>query len=83
MAVRTDPGWAPLFPAAAGLIVERGSALSHSAVIAREVGLPTVVGVPGVVAALRSGDRVRLDGAAGTVARLDVTPGDTESNGAP
>lgn len=83
VAVRTDPGWAPLFPAAAGLIVERGSALSHSAVIAREVGLPTVVGVPGVVAALRSGDRVRLDGAAGTVARLDVTPGDTESDGAP
>ena len=68
--VRTDPGWAPLFPAAAGLLIERGSALSHSAVIARELGIPTVVGVPGVTRILQDGERVRLDGGTGVVERL-------------
>jgi pyruvate,water dikinase len=70
VAPRTDPGWAPIFHAAAGIIVERGSVLSHSAVLARELGLPAVVGIPGVVAHLRDGERVRIDGAAGTVERL-------------
>ncbi len=65
--MRTDPGWAPLFPTARGLIVERGSTLSHSAILAREFGIPTVVGVPGVTAILRDGDVVRIDGDAGTV----------------
>jgi phosphohistidine swiveling domain-containing protein len=68
--VRTDPGWAPLFPTASGLIVERGSPLSHSAVVAREFGLPTVVGVPGVTRILANGEIVRMDGAAGLVQRL-------------
>jgi len=72
VAPRTDPGWAPLFPCARGIIVERGSLLSHSAVLARELGLPAVVGVPGVVDMLRDGERVRIDGATGTVERLDV-----------
>ena len=72
VAPRTDPGWAPLFPCAAGIIVERGSLLSHSAVLARELGLPAVVGVPGVVDMLRDGEHVRIDGAAGTIERLDV-----------
>ena len=44
---RTDPGWAPLYPSCSGLLIERGSLLSHSAVVARELGLPTVVGIPG------------------------------------
>jgi phosphohistidine swiveling domain-containing protein len=70
VAPRTDPGWAPLFHAAAGIIVERGSVLSHSAVLARELGLPAVVGIPGIVAVLRDGERVRIDGGAGTVERL-------------
>ena len=74
VAPRTDPGWAPLFPGAAAVVVERGSLLSHSAVLARELGLPAVVGIPGVVAALRDGERVRVDGAAGTIERLDVAP---------
>lgn len=68
--MRTDPGWAPLFPTASGLIVERGSTLSHSAVVARELGIPTVVGIPGVTRILRNGERVRLDGSAGLVQRL-------------
>jgi pyruvate,water dikinase len=68
--VRTDPGWAPLFPTASGLLIERGSILSHSAVVARELGIPTVVGVPGVTRLLTDGERLRLDGGTGVVERL-------------
>jgi rifampicin phosphotransferase len=69
--VRTDPGWTPLFPSVAGLLIERGSTLSHSAVIAREFGIPAVVGVPDLLERVRDGERVRLDGGTGTVERLD------------
>jgi pyruvate,water dikinase len=69
---RTDPGWAPLFPTASGLVVERGSALSHSAVVAREFGIPTVVGVPDVTRILTDGELVRVDGAAGEVQRINA-----------
>jgi pyruvate,water dikinase len=72
VAPRTDPGWAPLFPCAAGIIVERGSLLSHSAVLARELGIPAVVGIPGIVDTLRDGERVRIDGTAGTIERLEI-----------
>jgi pyruvate,water dikinase len=74
-ALRTDPGWGPLFPSAAGILVERGSQLSHSAVLARELGIPAVVGVPNLLAIVRDGERVRLDGAAGTVERQEVGDG--------
>jgi pyruvate,water dikinase len=67
VAYRTDPGWVPLFPNAVAILVERGSLLSHSAVVAREMGIPTVVGIAGLMDALRSGDRVRVDAGAGTV----------------
>ena len=70
-ALRTDPGWAPLFPSARAILVERGSTLSHSAVLARELGIPAVVGVPNLLAIVRDGERVRLDGAAGTIERLE------------
>ncbi len=69
--VHTDPGWALLFPTAAGVVVERGSHLSHAAVVAREFGIPAVIGVPDVTRILRDGERVRLDGDAGTVTRLE------------
>jgi Phosphoenolpyruvate synthase/pyruvate phosphate dikinase len=72
VAPRTDPGWAPLFPSAGGIIVERGSLLSHSAVLARELRLPAVVGVPGILETLRDGERVRIDGSTGTIERLEV-----------
>ena len=65
------PGGCLLFPACAGLIVERGSLLSHSAIVARELGIPAAVAVPGVTSWLRDGDRVRLDGATGRVERID------------
>ena len=67
---RTDPGWVPLFPQASGLLVERGSLLSHSAVVARELGIPTIVGIQGLMDTLKSGDWVRMDAGAGTVVRL-------------
>ena len=70
--VRTDPGWAPLFPTAAGIIVERGSTLSHSAVVARELGIPAIVGVPGLTAIVKNGERVRMDGSTGIIERLDM-----------
>ncbi|MEM6328350.1 MAG: PEP-utilizing enzyme, partial [Bacteroidota bacterium] len=72
VAERTDPGWVLLFPMCAGLVVERGSLLSHSAIVAREMGIPAAVSVPGATDWLRDGDRVRLDGATGTVTRLDA-----------
>jgi pyruvate,water dikinase len=55
----------------AGLLIERGSTLSHSAVLARELGIPAVVGVPGLMSRIRNGERVRLDGGSGMVERLD------------
>lgn len=72
--VRTDPGWAPLFPTAGGILVERGSTLSHSAVVARELGIPAIVGIPGLTKIVRDQERVRMDGATGTVIRLDCAP---------
>ena len=53
--LRTDPGWIPLYPAVSGLPVERGGLLSHSAIVAREMGLPKIVGVKGLVNTLKSG----------------------------
>ena len=71
-AIRTDPGWGPLFPSAAAILVERGSTVSHSAILARELGVPAVVGIPGLIDAVRNGEWVRLDGRTGTVERLEV-----------
>jgi pyruvate,water dikinase len=70
VAERTDPGWVMLFPAAAGLLVERGSLLSHSAIVARELGIPAVVSIAGLTQWLTTGDFVEMDGRAGTVRRL-------------
>jgi pyruvate,water dikinase len=76
VAERTDPGWIMLFPAAKGVLVERGSLLSHSAIVARELGIPTVVSIPGITAWLKDGDLVRFDGATGVVRRIaDATEG--------
>ena len=81
---RTDPGWVPLFLSAGGLLVERGSALSHSAIVAREFGVPTVVGLPGLLQRVNSGDTVELDGAAGTVRlRLDADGATDDAAGQP
>ena len=62
-----DPGLAPLFGLAGGLIAEMGGTLSHGAIIAREYGLPTVANVEGAMTRLSDGRRVRVDAATGTV----------------
>lgn len=68
---RTDPGWVPLYPLCSGLLIERGSLLSHSAVVARELGLPTIVGISGgLLEQLRTGMRVHVDAGAGIVRLL-------------
>jgi pyruvate,water dikinase len=65
---KTDPGWVPLYPSCSGLLIERGSLLSHSAVVARELGLPTIVGISGgLMEKLQTGMRVRMDGEQGTI----------------
>jgi rifampicin phosphotransferase len=71
VARQTDPGWVVLFPTAAGLLVERGSLLSHSAIVSRELRLPCIVSLPGITTTLKTGDLVEMDGAAGTVTILE------------
>jgi pyruvate,water dikinase len=66
----TDPAWVPLFARARALVMEVGGVLSHGAIVAREYGLPAVAGIPGVQKRLRSGQRLRVDGARGTVTVL-------------
>ena len=70
VAKRTDPGWITLLAACRGLLVEQGNLLSHAAIVAREMGLPAVVSLPGVTERLDDGDVVRVDGSAGTVERV-------------
>lgn len=68
---RTDPGWVPLYPAISGLLVERGSLLSHSAIVAREMGIPAIVSIPGLTKKLKTGMRIRIDAKAGTIKIID------------
>jgi pyruvate,water dikinase len=67
---QTDPGWASAFFLAKALVVERGGMLSHGAIVAREFGIPAVVGIPGITRAIRCGEQVRVSGFGGTVERL-------------
>ena len=67
--ISTDIGWSPYFPLLGGVVTELGGLISHGAVVAREYGLPCVVGAVGATAALRTGDRVVIDGRNGTVAK--------------
>ena len=65
---RTDPGWVPLYPLCSGLAIERGSLLLHSAVVARELGLPTIVGISGgLMKRIKTGMQVKLEGGKGTL----------------
>jgi phosphoenolpyruvate synthase/pyruvate phosphate dikinase len=63
----TDPGWVTLFPSAAAIIVERGSLLSHSAIVSREMGKPCIVGVTGLLKTLNTGDEIEMDGSSGEI----------------
>lgn len=68
VAPSTDPGWTPLFLTAGGLVMEMGGPNSHGAVVAREYGIPAVVGVADATSLLRTGQQITVDGGAGTVA---------------
>ncbi|SFT80017.1 PEP/pyruvate-binding domain-containing protein [Arthrobacter sp. ov118] len=74
VAPSTDPGWTPLFLTAGGLVMEMGGPNSHGAVVAREYGIPAVVGVPDATSRIATGDHITVDGAAGTVTTNTVTP---------
>lgn len=63
----TDPGWTPLLIVAAGVVLDVGGTMSHGAIIARELGIPCVLGVSGATRVIRTGDRLRLNGDDGTV----------------
>ncbi|MET1155780.1 PEP/pyruvate-binding domain-containing protein [Arthrobacter sp.] len=67
VAPSTDPGWTPLFMTAGALVMEMGGPISHGAVVAREYGIPAVVGVPDATTRIRTGDTLTVDGAAGTI----------------
>ena len=67
VAVQTDIAWTLIFPRAAAVVTDVGAPLSHAAIVARELGIPAVVGCGDATARLRTGDRVRVDGGAGTV----------------
>lgn len=71
VAPSTDPGWTPLFLTAGGLVMEMGGANSHGAVVAREYGIPAVVGVREAVTRIRTGERITVDGSTGAVTTLE------------
>jgi rifampicin phosphotransferase len=77
VAPSTDPGWTPLFLQASGLVMEVGGAMAHGAIVAREYGLPAVVGVAGATRRIATGSRITVDGTAGTV----VTESEEEEGG--
>jgi pyruvate,water dikinase len=66
-----DPGWTPLFPRAAALVMEVGGVMCHAAVVARELGIPAVVGVARATELITSGERISVDGSSGVVQHLD------------
>jgi pyruvate,water dikinase len=67
VAPSTDPGWTPLFLRATAIVMETGGYLSHGAIVAREYGIPAVVNIPGLLERIRDGQRLHVDGDAGTV----------------
>jgi pyruvate,water dikinase len=71
----TDPGWTPLFLNAAGLVTEVGGLMTHGSVVAREYGIPAVVGVSGATTTIRTGQRVRVHGDLGYVEVLSSERG--------
>ncbi|HSN75617.1 MAG TPA: PEP-utilizing enzyme [Anaerolineae bacterium] len=73
VAVQTDIAWTVVFPRAAAVVTDVGAPLSHAAIVARELGIPAVVGCGDATARLKTGDRVQVDGGAGTVTLIHHT----------
>ena len=63
----TNIGWTPIFPRAVAVVTDVGAPLSHAAIVARELGIPAVVGCGNATMRLRTGDQLRVDGSHGTV----------------
>jgi pyruvate,water dikinase len=78
----TDPSWTPLFLAIKGLVTEVGGLMTHGAVVAREYGLPAVVGVEHATSLIRDGQRIRVHGTDGYI-EIVCDPGQTRDGGAP
>ena len=70
VALSTDPGWTPLFLTAGGLVMEIGGMMTHGSIVAREYGIPAIVGVHQATTRLQTGQRVRVDGNNGRVELL-------------
>lgn len=73
-ALRTDPGWAVLFPTCRAVLIEKGSSLSHSVILLRELGIPTIINIPGLTKTLQTGQTIRMNGSTGDINIL--TPAD-------
>ena len=69
---QTDPGWIIVFPLISGLIVERGGMLSHGAIVSREFGIPSIVGVTDATSRIKDGQIIQLDADTGTIIFLDA-----------
>lgn len=70
-ALRTDPGWAVLFPTCRAVLIEKGSSLSHSVILLRELGLPTIINIPGLTKTLQTGQTVMMNGSTGAIKILN------------
>lgn len=68
----TNIGWTPLFPRAAAVVTDIGMPLAHAAIVAREIGIPAVVGCGNATTRLKTGDRAQVDGDQGVVRLLDI-----------
>jgi phosphohistidine swiveling domain-containing protein len=69
----TNPGWTPLFLTAGALVMEIGGLMTHGSIVAREYGIPAVVGVHNATSRLQTGQRVRVDGSRGHISMVDIT----------
>ncbi|WP_207429709.1 PEP/pyruvate-binding domain-containing protein [Pedobacter sp. SYSU D00535] len=70
-ALRTDPGWAVIFPSCAGVLIEKGSSLSHSVILLRELQIPAIINIPGLTTILKTGMTVRMNSSTGLIEILE------------
>ena len=67
----TDPGYVVMFSSSKGILTERGSLLSHAAIVSREMNIPCIVGITGLMEQLNHGDEIIMDGSTGVVKILN------------